>query len=252
MIQPLRPRIAAGELLIGTVVTLPAPGVAEVLAGAGFDWLFIDTEHAVLDARDAQVLIQAAGDRCACVVRVASGDGVWIKKALDTGASGIIVPQVNSGDDARRVARLGRYPPEGARGVGIGRAQGYGMRVPEYLARANDDVAVIVQVEHIDAVRNIDQIVAVDGIDAVFIGPYDLSASMGRTGEVTHPEVRDAVRSVRDACRAAGRALGVFGVDAAAAAPYVEQGYTLVAVGLDTILLGRAARETLTALRGGE
>ena len=128
-----RAKLQAGELLVGTIVTLPTPEIAELLTSLGFDWLFIDTEHAPFDARDAQRLLQAAGRDCPCLVRVPAGDEVWIKKALDIGATGVIVPQVNSPERAAQIVRLCKYPPEGVRGVGIARAHGYGARFQDYV-----------------------------------------------------------------------------------------------------------------------
>lgn len=251
MNKTFRRRLNAGELLIGTIVTLPEPAVAEILVEAGFDWLFVDTEHATFGPSGAQDLLRAAGDRCACVVRVPSGDDVWIKKVLDSGACGVIVPQVHTATLAEQVVRASKYPPVGARGVGVARAQGYGMHVREYLDRANDDTAVIVQVESAEGVGNAQAIASVPGIDSIFIGPFDLAASLGHMAEPTHPEVREAMSEVRAACLRAGKKLGIFGVDAAAVEPFLADGYTLIAVSADTLLLAEAARSTLTAMRRG-
>jgi 2-dehydro-3-deoxyglucarate aldolase len=245
----LRERLLGGDLLVGTIVTLPAPEVGEILAGAGFDWLFIDAEHAPLGFREAQVLLQAAGRQCPCLVRVPAGEEVWIKKALDIGAAGVIVPQVHSAAQAERIVGLCKYPPEGCRGVGVARAQGYGSRLNEYIATANDQLAVVIQAESKEAVRNIDSIVRVPGVDAIFIGPYDLSSSLGKPGAVTGPEVTGAIAAVRESCLSAGVRLGVFGVDALAVRPFVEQAFTLIAVGIDTLFLTSAARDVLSGIR---
>jgi 2-keto-3-deoxy-L-rhamnonate aldolase RhmA len=243
-----RDQIKAGDLLIGTLVTLASPEVTEIMVEVGFDWLFIDCEHAPFEAQTAQALLQAAGDRCPCAIRVPSGDKVWIKKALDIGAAGIIVPQVNSPEQAERVVRLCKYPPQGTRGVGIARAHGYGRRFSEYVERANEAVAVILQAEHIDAVNTIEAIVQVPGIDAILIGPYDLSASLGKTGKLNDPEVRAAIVRITKACTDAGLRLGAFGVTAEAVQPFIKEGFTLIAVGVDTLFLARAAKEALAGL----
>jgi hypothetical protein len=162
-----RTRLVNGELLIGTVVTLGCPEIAELLSAAGFDWLFIDAEHSPLEARDMQALLQGAGAGTPCLVRLSSSQEVPIKKALDIGATGIIAPQVNSPEQAEAVVRFSKYPPQGRRGVGIGRAHGYGPRFQEYVDTANESVAVVVQAEHVDAVQNIEAIVSVPGIDGV-------------------------------------------------------------------------------------
>lgn len=249
MTHQFRVRLINGELLIGTMLTLSCPEIAEVVTGVGFDWLFLDAEHSSFEARDMQALLQAAGTDTPCVVRLSSASEVPIKKALDIGAAGIIAPQVNSAEEAQAVVRFSKYAPQGVRGVGIGRAHGYGLRFQEYVDTANQQVAVIVQVEHIHAVRNIEAIAGVSGIDAVLVGPYDLSASLGRLGQVDHPDVISAIDHVTQACHAAGVRLGIFGVSADAVKPYIEKGYTLIIAGVDTIMLGQAARSILAELK---
>ena len=244
-----RQRLAGHETLIGTIVTLDSPAAAERLAISGFDWLFIDGEHAPLDAAGIQSLIQAIGGRCPGVVRVPAIDEVWIKKALDVGADGVIVPQVRDAGDAERIVRWCRYPPSGRRGVGIARAQGYGASVGEYLSRANDDIAVILQIENVDAVENAPDIAAVEGVDALFVGPYDLSSSLGRPGEVSADEVTVAIERVADACRRCGLPAGIFGMNADAVKPWTGRGFTLLAVGIDVVFLGNGAEAALESLR---
>lgn len=244
-----RARLQRGDKLVGTMLTLPSPSVAEILSGLGFDWLFIDAEHAPFEARELQAILQTVGDATPCLVRVPSADETPIKRALDLGADGVIVPQVNTAEQAAQVVRFCRYPPEGARGVGIARAHGYGLKFQPYVGSANAQTTVVVQAEHIRAVENIEQIVAVPGVDAVLIGPYDLSASMGLMGQVEHPKVVAAIERVGEVCRAAGLKLGIFGVSAAAVRPYADQGYTLLVAGVDTLLLGEAARNLLAELR---
>ncbi len=244
-----RARLINGETLLGTMITLPSPEMVEIMIDVGYDWLFVDCEHGAFDTATAQSLLQAAGNRCPCVIRVPNSDDVWIKKALDIGASGIIVPQVNSASQARSVVASCKYPPEGTRGVGIGRAHGYGANFNDYVACANDQIAVIVQAEHIDAVNRIDEIVEVKGIDAVLIGPYDLSASLGKIGKLDDPELAVAIEKVRSCCAAAGIKLGFFGVSAEAVKPFLAQGYTLVAVGVDVLFASKSAAETLQSLQ---
>jgi 2-keto-3-deoxy-L-rhamnonate aldolase RhmA len=244
-----RARLLRGETLIGSMVALPSPEVAEIMAEVGFDWLFIDGEHGVFEARDLQATLQAAGTATPCVVRVPVAAEAPIKKALDVGAAGIIVPQVNSAEQAAQVVRMAKYAPAGTRGVGIGRAHRYGLELREYLSTANDRTAVIVQAEHADAVENIEAIVGVAGVDAVLIGPYDLSASLGRMGQVDHPEVVAAIERVTQACFAAEVRIGIFGVSAEAVAPYIAKGFTLIVAGVDAMLLGQAARGLLGQLR---
>lgn len=250
MKEDFRARLRDRERLLGTMVTLPSAATAEILAGVGFDWLFIDAEHGPLETADILGILQAVGDKAACVVRVSAPDEVSIKKALDLGAQGIIAPQVNTAEQAADVVRFARYAPAGARGVGLARAHGYGLRFGEYIDAANERVAVIVQAEDARAVANIEGIVRVEGVDAVMLGPYDLSASLGRMGRIDDPDVVDAIARVTDACVDVGMPLGYFGVDAAAVRPYVERGYTLIVAGVDTLLLGTAAKGLLEDLRG--
>ena len=243
-----RTRLIAGETLLGTMVTLTTPAVSEILAEIGFDWLFIDGEHGPFEMADLLGVLRAVGDRVPCVVRVPSSDEAGIKRVLDLGAEGIIVPLVNTAEQAAAIVRAARYSPAGSRGVGLGRAQGYGLRFQEYLETANDKVAVIVQAEHVSAVENIEAIVKVEGIDAVFIGPYDLSASLGKMGKISDPAVVEAIDHVTKTCQSAGIPLGYFGVTAASVRPYIERGYTLVAAGADTLLLSGAAKSLLADL----
>ncbi|MDP6112510.1 MAG: aldolase/citrate lyase family protein, partial [Planctomycetota bacterium] len=185
----------------------------------------------------------------ACIVRVPAADETPIKRVLDLGADGIIAPLVNTAEQAEYVVRSARYSPAGSRGVGLGRAHGYGMRFKEYIDSANELVTVVVQAEHAQAVENIESIVKVEGIDAVLIGPYDLSASMGKMGQVDDPAVIEAIDHVTDTCLAAGIPLGYFGVNAEAVRPFADRGYTLLVAGTDTLFLGSAAEATLSALR---
>jgi 2-keto-3-deoxy-L-rhamnonate aldolase RhmA len=245
-----RARLERREKLLGTMVTLASAASAEVLASLGFDWLFIDAEHGALETRELTEILQAVGDRTACIVRVPQVAELPIKKALDLGAHGIIVPQVNTAEQAADVVRWARYAPEGARGVGLARAHGYGLRFREYLGAANREIAVIVQAEHVRAVENIEAIVRVPGVDAVLLGPYDLSASLGLMGKIDDPAVVAAIGRVTDACRAVGMPLGYFGVTAAAVRPYLERGYTLIVAGVDTLYLANGAKALLEELRG--
>ena len=250
MSREFRARLKRGETLLGTMVTLASAASAEVLAAVGFDWLFIDGEHGPLETRELAEILQGVSHKTACIVRVPQAAEVPIKRALDLGAHGIIVPQVNTAEQAADVVRWSRYAPEGARGVGLARAHGYGQTFREYLSRANDEIAVIVQAEHARAVENIESIVRVQGVDAVLLGPYDLSASLGKMGQIDDPAVVAAIRRVTTACRAAGMPLGYFGVTAAAVQPYAAQGYTLLVAGVDTLYLASGAKALLKELRG--
>ena len=242
-------RLAAGEMLLGSMVTLPSPAAAEILVEIGYQWLFVDGEHGPLETAEVLAILHAVGDRVPCIVRVPAAAEVPIKKMLDLGAAGIIAPQVNTAQQAADVVAWCRYAPQGRRGVGLARAHGYGMKFQEYVESANQEISVIVQAEHAEAVENIEQIVQVEGIDAVLLGPYDLAASLGKMGQVDDPEVTGAIDRITAACQAAGIPLGIFGVSADAIRPYMEKGYNLVVAGTDTIFLASAAGRMLSELQ---
>lgn len=247
MVESFRARLRRGDRLNGLIVAIDSPEVVEMLAAVGFDWLFIDGEHAPLSPTSLQRLIMAAGD-VPCVVRVPSHDEFWIKQVLDAGAAGIIAPMVNTAAQARTIVERAKYPPQGRRGVGTSRALGYGYGIADYVARANEDVAVIVQAEHIDALGEIDAIAATPGVDALFVGPFDLSLSMGRAGQVDDPAVVEAIARIEVAGRAQGLALGYFGIAPETVGRWMARGFSLIACGVDIMMLGAKAREVLAAL----
>ena len=249
MSHRFRSRLAAGEKLYGTMITLPTPATAEILANAGFDWFFIDGEHGPLGTAEILGILQAVSHRVACIVRVPEAAEVPIKKMLDIGAHGIIVPQVNSAEQAADIVRWSKYSPQGSRGVGLARAHGYGATFPEYIKNANDEVAVIVQAEHADAVANIEAIAKVPGVDAIQLGPYDLSASMGKMGQIDDPEVLVALEKIFATCKEANLPVGCFGVSASNVQTDIERGSTLICAGTDTIFLSSAASRMLERLK---
>ena len=240
-------RLRSKEILVGTLVTLPSPEVCELLANVGYDWLFIDAEHGAFNPQQAQTMLQAAGS-VPCLIRVPDDETIWIKKALDIGAAGVIVPQVHDANQAKKIITDCKYAPDGNRGIGIGRAHKYGIDFERYLKNANRETAVVLQAESSEAVDNITDIVALDGVDAILVGPYDLSASLGRPGEVDHPIVQSAIEKIIDACQNANISMGIFGVSADAVMPYKEKGFNLLTVGTDTAFLINAASETLSRM----
>jgi 2-keto-3-deoxy-L-rhamnonate aldolase RhmA len=244
-----RQRLRGGETLRGVLLNLPSAAVAEILAAAGFDWLFIDGEHGAIDTRELVEILQAVERDIACIVRIPELGRGAIKRALDMGAAGVLVPQVETAEQAAEAVRLARYAPAGERGMGLARAHRYGFAFREYVAQANDAISVIVQAEHFRAVENIDGIAAVPGLDAVFLGPYDLSASLGHPGEIDHPRVVEAIDHVTRRCQAAGMPLGYFGVDANAVRPFMARGYTLICAGVDGVLLGQSAKRLADELK---
>lgn len=249
MTPSFKTRLVKGEILIGPLVTLPAPDVTDLLSRVGFDYLWIDLEHSAMDISQAQAHIQAAGDRCPCLIRVPENSEAWIKKALDTGCDGVIIPQIRSAAEARAAVAWCKYPPAGRRGAGPTRAHGWGLSFGDYVATANETLTIILQIEHIDAVNDIEAILAVPGITALFVGPYDLSGSLGLLGQVSHPRVQEAIDRVIVACRSAQMPLGLYVGDAAGARAGIARGFTMIALGSDAGLLLGAAQTSLAAAR---
>jgi 2-dehydro-3-deoxyglucarate aldolase/4-hydroxy-2-oxoheptanedioate aldolase len=231
-----RAQLRQSTPFIGTILSLAAPEIVEIAVKAGFDWLFLDMEHSTLDIPSAQRMLQAAGD-IPCLVRVPAHDVAWIKKALDIGAAGVIFPQVNTPEQAAWAVSQSKYPPQGVRSVGLARCHGYGPGFDAYVETANEQVAVIVQAEHVEAVHNIHAILDVPGIDGIFIGPFDLSASMGKTGQINHPEVQAAIARVKAACDARHMPISIFCPNLPAAHKALAAGYTFPAVGIDVMLI---------------
>jgi 2-dehydro-3-deoxyglucarate aldolase/4-hydroxy-2-oxoheptanedioate aldolase len=246
----LKQKLKEGKPLTGMIQTLDSPEIAEILSTAGFDWIFVDLEHSTLNAQAAQRILQAAAGNCPCILRAPCHDEAWIKKLLDIGSAGILFPRVNSAEEAGRIVKYCKYPPVGSRSVGLARAHGYGLTFQEYVDSANDDIAIVIQIEDIKAVNNIDEIVKVPGIDALFIGPYDLSGSMGKPGEVRDPEVMEKIETVRLKGLEAGLAMGIFTVNPEDVKDFIEKGYTLIAVDIDTSLLAKTVKKTLQAIHG--
>lgn len=224
--------------------------VAEVLAGAGFDWILIDTEHAPNELPTVLSQLQAlASGTAAPVVRPAWNDVVLIKRLLDIGVQNLLVPYVQTVEEARAAVAAVRYPPDGVRGVAIfHRASGFG-RVKDYFSRANDEICLILQVETRAALQNLDEIAAVDGVDGVFIGPSDLAAALGHLGDNGHPEVRAAIEDAIRRIRKAGKAAGILAPIEADARHWLAHGCTVVAVGSDLGLLARPSEDLVAKYR---
>ena len=234
--------IEAGRQQIGLWCSIPDSGVAELLAGCGFDWLMFDTEHASIDALNVLPLLQAVAPYPVHpIVRPSSLDPAEIKKLLDSGAQTILVPYVQSAEEARLAAAAVAYPPEGIRGVaGITRASRFGA-VADYTRRARAEICLIVQIETRGALEALEEIAAVPGIDAVFIGPADLAASLGHPGEPSHPEVKAAVLDAIRRVRAAGRPAGFLTLDQDFLTEAIAAGSVFTAVDVDAAILRSGA-----------
>jgi 4-hydroxy-2-oxoheptanedioate aldolase len=239
-VNRLKRELRDGRVQIGLWSQLASPLGAEVVAGAGFDFIVLDTEHAPNEVPTVLAQLQAmTGGTASGVVRVAWNDPVLFKRVLDLGAQSVLVPYVQSADEARRAVAATRYPPHGVRGVAaVTRANRFG-RVKDYATRAHEELCVIVQLETREALQNLEAIAAVEGVDVLFIGPSDLAASLGHPGANAHPEVRAAIDdAIRRIC-AAGKAAGILAPLEADARHFLEIGCRFVAVGSDVGLLAR-------------
>ena len=247
----LKELLQSGRSAIGTILQIPSASVAQILAQAGFDWLVIDTEHGPIDIETLHAMFVATrGTDATPVVRVARNLDWLAKRVLDVGALGVMMPGVNSEEEAHAAVAAVRYPGEGVRGFGPAfAASHWGVPVSEYVKNANREVMAIVQIEHIDAVERIDRILAVPGIDLPLIGPYDLSGSMGLLGQVEHPEVQRAIDRVLAAAKRAGLPAGIFGGMAEEADAYHERGFQAVLVGVDAAFLTAGATSTLSRIK---
>lgn len=250
----LRPRLQANQPVIGTWLNSGSPIVAELMAACGFDFICVDAEHSAVDLPETQRLFQAitsGNPLCAALVRLHGVDYAFVKRYLDAGARGVIGPLVRTREEAELLVRAVKYPPQGERGVGFCRANQYGLNLQAEFDRANEANLVAVQIEHIQAVDNIDAILSVPGVDAVFIGPYDLTASMGITAQFTHPSYLEAKNRILAACQRHGIAPGIHIVqpDAPALVAHAQEGYRLLAYSLDITMLTTACTTGLAHIR---
>lgn len=242
-------KVSFKKPLIGTIYTLGSNPIAEMIANAGFDWVLIDMEHSTLSLDCVQTTLQVMGEKILRIVRVPGNDEIWIKRVLDTGCNGILVPMVKSAEEAKKAVISLKYPAAGERSVGVTRAHKYGAGFKDYITRANDELILMIQIEHIEGVKNIDSILAVPGIDSIFIGPYDLSASMGLMGQVDHPEVRAAISLVKNKCRDAGIPYGIFGITPFAVEREIKDGCVFVLCGIDGSIISSAYIELADKLK---
>ncbi len=240
------------NLTIGSWITLGHTSIAEIMANAGFDWLTVDMEHSAITLHQAQQLIQVielAG--CVPLVRVGVNDANLIKRVMDAGSHGVIVPMVNSKQDAEQAVGSVKYPPQGFRGVGLARAHSYGTNFEGYLKWNETESVVIVQVEHIKAVENLEAILSVDGVDAFIVGPYDISASLGVPGQFDHPDVVAALNEIQKISKQLNAVAGYHIVppDPAQVVEKARQGYLFMAYSVDFLFLGELSRSGLMTIR---
>jgi 4-hydroxy-2-oxoheptanedioate aldolase len=245
LVNPFKQAIASPGAQIGLWLGLADPYAAELCATAGFDWLLIDGEHGPNDLRSMLGALQAVAPYPSHpVLRIPQGDTVLIKQVLEIGAKTLLVPMVESAEQARALVAATRYPPRGVRGVGSGLARSSRWSAyPDYLHEADAGICLLVQVETAAAMSQLDEIASVDGVDGVFIGPADLSASMGHLGNPGHADVQHAIDTGIARILAAGKAPGILAVDEALARHYIAAGARFVAVGVEATMLARATRD---------
>ena len=251
-VMNLKKRLERKEQTVGSWITIGNTAVAEIMARAGFDWLTVDLEHSAITLEQTQELIRVI-ELCGVspLVRVGHNQPNLIKRVMDAGAHGVIVPMVNTSEDAEMAVRSVKYPPLGIRGVGLARAQKYGDDFEGYRSWNQENSIVIVQIEHIEAVNNLKEILSVQGVDGFIVGPYDLSGSLGVPGQFDHPDVLRALETIQYVSRQLDSLSGLHVIQ-----PRQEdyrnalnQNYKFIALSLDILFLGRSCRETVKSIR---
>ena len=240
------------NISIGSWVTLNHPSIAEIMSDAGFDWLCVDMEHSVTDYYEAQLLISAIQSKgIKAYVRVGENNARIIKRVLDAGADGIIVPSVNSKEDAIKAVNAVNYPPIGKRGVGLARAQNYGFNFEDYRDGKAKNITLIVQIEHINAIKELEEIINTDGIDGTFIGPYDLSGSIGKPGNWDDEDVKEALAKYEKIAKKYDKLMGFHVVppDYNLVNDKIDKGYNFIAFGFDAMFLGSIIRKEIKNIK---
>ena len=248
-----REKVLSREVVIGTWVQINYPTSAEIYSRLGYDFIGVDLEHSDIDTVSLAAIIRAVHNSgTVTLARVAENDNISIRRALDIGVHGVIVPMISTREDAEKAVRSAKYPPEGIRGFCFSRMNNWGIDFDEYATNANREVLVIVMIETKEGVENIDSILQVSGIDGVFIGPYDMSGSYGMPGKISDPIVKENCRSVVNACLKRRKVAGYHLVyaDKKSAEELKKQGYTFICLGADVVFLTRAADEALKLFRG--
>jgi len=247
----LKDKLNEGKLTLGSWITIGHPIVAEVMAHSGFEWLTIDMEHSAITLDVAQSLIKTIElNDCIPLVRVGENNPYLIKRVMDAGSHGVIVPMVNSRKDAENAVKAVKYPPKGSRGVGLARAQKYGFDFEGYKNWLEEDSVVIVQIEHVDAVKNLKEILTTDGVDGFIVGPYDISGSLGIPGDFEDPRFKREIEQIMKVAKETKMTAGfhVIPPDAKEVERIINLGYRFVAISLDTLFLGTLCRNNINAI----
>lgn len=248
--NPVKKALLERRLTFGSWIQIGHPAVAEVLSRAGFEWLAVDMEHTDISLESfCGVARGMHGRGIIPLARVRENDVLAIRQVLDAGAQGVIVPLINSAKEAETAVKAAKYPPQGIRGFAFCRANNWGTDFDKYAAEANQNMAVIVMIESRQAVENINEILSVAGVDGVFIGPYDMSGSYGVTGQTSHPDIVKACRTVSVACKKHGKSAGLHIVrpDEKLIKDTIDDGFTFIALGMDTVFLDETARNLMKA-----
>ena len=254
MNNSLKNKLLNNELTIGSWITIGNSSIVEIMATAGFEWLCIDMEHTSIDLSTAKMLITTIhANNIKALVRVSKNEEVIIKRIMDMGADGVIVPMVKNKEEARMAVDFVKYPPTGKRGVGLYKAQNYGLGFEDYKKWVEEESVIIAQIEHIDAVNNIEDILSVEGIDGTIVGPYDLSGSMGVPGEYYRQDVQDAILKVKEACKKMNKPYGFHVIESNPEnlQKRIDEGCTFLAYSLDFFFLGDRARDGMNKIKEG-
>ena len=251
--NPVRKALLERNITLGTWIQIGHPAVSEILANTGFDWIAADCEHTDIEIECFSNIARGMyGRGVVPLVRVRENNILAIRQVLDAGAEGVIVPLINTADDARRAVAAAKYPPQGVRGFAFSRVNNWGVDFDRYSRSANEDIAVIVMIETKQAVENIDEILSVEGVDGVFIGPYDMSGSFGIPGQTSDPIVQQACSKVVEACGRYDKSAGIHVVIPTneEITRAINDGFTFIALGMDTVFLNDASRKALEIARG--
>lgn len=252
MNNKFRKALLERKLTLGAWIQIGHPAIAEIFAKAGFDWICVDLEHGAIGIETMTNIFRTidAFD-CVPVARLPLNDPAWIHRSLDAGAKGLIIPMVKTAAEAENAIKEAKYPPRGVRGFGYSRANMHGMDFEEYIKTANDEIAMIMQIEHKDAIANLEEIVKVDGVDGLFVGPLDLSGSMGITGQMGNPDMTSALEKYKQAAADANMSFGMHIVrpNQDNIKETIEQGYTMIALGLDNVFIDESSKAVLEMAR---
>jgi 2-keto-3-deoxy-L-rhamnonate aldolase RhmA len=252
MSNHVKTRLKQGQPVFGHWISMPSASIAELLAAFEPDWLVIDTEHGPSSWERVEDILRAMkGTRVVPIIRIVNNDVGLFKQAFDRGAYGVLVPMINTPDEARAAVAACKYPPEGSRGVAGSRVTRYGMDLPEYFAEWNKQVLVILQIETPEGLKNVDAIAAVPGVDVLFVGPNDLSANLGIFRKFDHPDFKTALDHIKTATKRHGIAAGYMASNAEETLQRIDEGFQFVAAGTDARLLAGAAKSTYDAIREG-